>query len=107
MAQAQKGRKSRPLSPHLGIWRWGPHMAISILHRITGDGLAIVGAMALVWWLVAAASGPAFSRSPASNHDIAAIVRDASRYSTGAPAASRARSAAWWSRAASSQRPCW
>ncbi|MFO1260637.1 MAG: succinate dehydrogenase, cytochrome b556 subunit [Sphingomonadaceae bacterium] len=58
MAQAQKGRKSRPLSPHLGIWRWGPHMAISILHRITGDGLAIVGAMALVWWLVAAASGP-------------------------------------------------
>lgn len=33
-------------------------MAISILHRITGDGLAIVGAMALVWWLVAAASGP-------------------------------------------------
>lgn len=33
-------------------------MAISILHRITGDGLAIVGAMALVWWLTAAASGP-------------------------------------------------
>ncbi len=33
-------------------------MVVSILHRITGDGLAIVGAMALVWWLVAAASGP-------------------------------------------------
>jgi succinate dehydrogenase / fumarate reductase cytochrome b subunit len=32
-------------------------MTISILHRITGDGLAIVGAMGLVWWLVAAASG--------------------------------------------------
>lgn len=58
MAQAQKGSQKRPLSPHLSIWRWGPHMAISILHRITGDGLAIVGAMALVWWLVAAASGP-------------------------------------------------
>lgn len=58
MAQAQKGSQNRPLSPHLSIWRWGPHMAISILHRITGDGLAIVGAMALVWWLVAAASGP-------------------------------------------------
>lgn len=58
MAQAQKGAKNRPLSPHLGIWRWGPHMAISILHRITGDGLAIVGAMGVVWWLVAAASGP-------------------------------------------------
>jgi succinate dehydrogenase / fumarate reductase, cytochrome b subunit len=49
--------KNRPLSPHLSIWRWGPHMTISILHRITGDGLAIVGAMGLVWWLVAAAMG--------------------------------------------------
>jgi len=33
-------------------------MAVSIAHRVAGDGLAIVGAMALVWWLVAAASGP-------------------------------------------------
>ena len=30
----------RPLSPHLQIWRWGPHMLVSILHRATGDGLA-------------------------------------------------------------------
>lgn len=58
MAQAQTGPKNRPLSPHLSIWRWGPHMAVSIMHRVTGDGLAIVGAMALVWWLVAAATGP-------------------------------------------------
>src|SRR3569623_1760422 len=49
---------SRPLSPHLTIWRWGPHMLVSILHRVTGGGLATVGAIALVWWLVAAASGP-------------------------------------------------
>jgi succinate dehydrogenase / fumarate reductase cytochrome b subunit len=49
---------SRPLSPHLTIWRWGPHMLVSILHRVTGGGLSIVGAIALVWWLVAAASGP-------------------------------------------------
>ena len=48
---------SRPLSPHLTIWRWGPHMLVSILHRVTGGGLATVGAIALVWWLVAAASG--------------------------------------------------
>lgn len=34
-------------------------MTISILHRVTGDGLALVGAMGLVWWLLAAASGPA------------------------------------------------
>ncbi len=48
----------RPLSPHLSIWRWGPHMLVSILHRVTGSGLATVGAAALVWWLTAAASGP-------------------------------------------------
>jgi len=48
---------SRPMSPHLTIWKWGPHMAVSILHRITGVGLATLGAAALVWWLAAAASG--------------------------------------------------
>lgn len=48
---------SRPLSPHLSIWKWGPHMLVSILHRITGFGLATFGALALVWWLAAAASG--------------------------------------------------
>lgn len=49
---------SRPLSPHLTIWRWGPHMLVSILHRVTGVGLATVGALALAWWLAAAASSP-------------------------------------------------
>lgn len=48
----------RPLSPHLSIWKWGPHMVSSILHRISGDGLAIVGLAVLVWWLGALASGP-------------------------------------------------
>ena len=48
----------RPLSPHLQIWRWGPHMLTSILHRVTGDGLALVGLAVLVWWLGALASGP-------------------------------------------------
>ena len=47
----------RPLSPHLQIWRWGPHMLVSILHRATGDGMAIVGLGVLVWWLGALASG--------------------------------------------------
>ena len=47
---------SRPMSPHLTIWRWGPHMLVSILHRITGSGLTL-GLAILVWWLVAAASG--------------------------------------------------
>jgi succinate dehydrogenase / fumarate reductase cytochrome b subunit len=48
---------SRPLSPHLTIWKWGPHMLVSIVNRMTGAGLATVGAAAFVWWLVAAASG--------------------------------------------------
>ena len=47
----------RPLSPHLTIWRWGPHMLVSILHRVTGAGLAVVGGAVLVWWLLAAAAG--------------------------------------------------
>ena len=48
---------ARPLSPHLTIWKWGPHMLVSILHRVTGAGLATVGAGMFVWWLVAAATG--------------------------------------------------
>jgi len=51
--------KTRPLSPHLTIWRWGPHMAVSILHRVTGGGLSVVGLAVLTWWLTAAAAGPA------------------------------------------------
>ena len=47
---------SRPLSPHLTIWRWGPHMLVSILNRVTGVGLTVLGGVALVWWLAAAAS---------------------------------------------------
>ena len=50
--------KQRPLSPHLGIYKWGPHMLVSILHRVTGDGLAILGSSLLVLWLFSAASGP-------------------------------------------------
>jgi succinate dehydrogenase / fumarate reductase cytochrome b subunit len=45
------------MSPHLGIYKWGPHMLVSILHRITGAGLSVVGGALLVWWLVAAAGG--------------------------------------------------
>ncbi|WP_265569893.1 succinate dehydrogenase, cytochrome b556 subunit [Sphingomicrobium nitratireducens] len=43
----------RPLSPHLTIWKWGPHMLVSILHRITGGALTVAGLAILVWWLVA------------------------------------------------------
>lgn len=48
----------RPLSPHLSIWRWGPAMLVSILHRVTGDGMAFVALPVLLWWLAALAGGP-------------------------------------------------
>lgn len=54
---------ARPLSPHLQIWRWGPHMLVSILHRATGDGMATVGSVLLVWWLAAIAGGEESYRS--------------------------------------------
>ncbi|MBB4003702.1 succinate dehydrogenase, cytochrome b556 subunit [Aurantimonas endophytica] len=50
-------RSARPLSPHLSIYKFRPTMAMSILHRITGAAL-YGGTLLLVWWLVAAASGP-------------------------------------------------
>ena len=49
--------RERPLSPHLGIWRWGPHMLVSILHRVTGGALTVAGLAALTWWLMAIAEG--------------------------------------------------
>jgi succinate dehydrogenase / fumarate reductase cytochrome b subunit len=39
------------------IWRWTITMAASITHRATGIALA-GGMLFLVWWLIAAASGP-------------------------------------------------
>ncbi len=48
---------NRPLSPHLTVYRWGPHMAASIVHRATGFILATAGVMTLIWWLCAIASG--------------------------------------------------
>lgn len=59
MASANKvGARNRPLSPHLQIWRWGPGMLVSILHRVTGSGLSLVGLGVLLYWLGALASGP-------------------------------------------------
>jgi succinate dehydrogenase / fumarate reductase cytochrome b subunit len=49
--------KSRPLSPHLQVYRWTLTLAMSIVHRVTGIGL-YAGSLLLAWWLIAAASGP-------------------------------------------------
>lgn len=51
------GTPSRPLSPHLTVYRWPITMTMSILHRMTGTAL-YVGTALVAWWLVATASGP-------------------------------------------------
>tara|TARA_Y100001933_G_C18607909_1_gene400856 strand:+ start:199 stop:582 length:384 start_codon:yes stop_codon:yes gene_type:complete len=48
-------KNMRPLSPHLSIYRPQLTSVTSILTRITGNVL-IVGAVMVVWWLVAAAT---------------------------------------------------
>jgi succinate dehydrogenase / fumarate reductase, cytochrome b subunit len=48
---------TRPLSPHLTIWKPGIHMAVSIFNRAMGVGLATVGAVAFLGWIVAMAAG--------------------------------------------------
>ena len=67
---------SRPLSPHLTVWRWGPHMLVSILHRVTGAGLSLVGLAVLTWWLAALAGGSdAYaSFTKAATHPLGIVV---------------------------------
>ncbi len=50
-------RGNRPLSPHLQIYRPQWTSVTSILTRITGNAL-IVATLLIVWWLIAAATGP-------------------------------------------------
>jgi succinate dehydrogenase / fumarate reductase cytochrome b subunit len=50
-------RRTRPLSPHLQVWRWHITMAASIFTRATGVAL-YVGLFVVVAWAVALASGP-------------------------------------------------
>ncbi|HUQ12898.1 MAG TPA: succinate dehydrogenase, cytochrome b556 subunit [Novosphingobium sp.] len=57
MTASSSPNAGRPLSPHLSIWRWGPAMAVSIIHRISGNGLAFVGLPILAWFLAALAGG--------------------------------------------------
>lgn len=51
-------------------------MLVSILHRITGVGLSVVGLGVLTWWLVALAQGQeAFARfNAAAAHPLGMIV---------------------------------
>ena len=49
--------RSRPLSPHLSVYKMTITMAMSIVHRITGAAL-YVGTVLLAIWLLAAATSP-------------------------------------------------
>ena len=49
--------RSRPLSPHILIYRWTITMTMSIVHRATGIA-NYIGTTLLVLWLGAAAWGP-------------------------------------------------
>ncbi len=50
-------QSARPLSPHLGIYKWQLTMMLSIVHRATGIALA-AGSILLIWALLALANGP-------------------------------------------------
>nr|WP_325251958.1 succinate dehydrogenase, cytochrome b556 subunit [Amylibacter sp.] len=56
---ADVNRGNRPLSPHLSIYRVTITMFVSIMNRIAGAGMVLAAAL-IVWWLMAAASGPAY-----------------------------------------------
>ena len=57
MADVKRG--NRPLSPHLQIYRPQITSMLSIVHRMTGVGMAL-SAVLVVWWLLAAATGPEY-----------------------------------------------
>ena len=48
---------NRPLSPHATIYRWPLNAVMSILHRMTGVGMAL-GAILVVWWFLALSISP-------------------------------------------------
>lgn len=48
---------NRPLSPHMQVYRPQLTSMLSILHRATGIALSL-GTLLLVWWLIAAVTGP-------------------------------------------------
>ena len=56
---ADVNRGNRPLSPHLQVYRPQLNSMTSIMNRLTGNAL-LLGALLVVWWLIAVASGPEY-----------------------------------------------
>jgi succinate dehydrogenase / fumarate reductase cytochrome b subunit len=52
---SSQATRTRPLSPHLTVYRPTITMTMSIVHRITGAALYF-GTLLVVWWLIAAAT---------------------------------------------------
>ncbi|MBV7377699.1 succinate dehydrogenase, cytochrome b556 subunit [Maritimibacter dapengensis] len=56
---ANVSNETRPLSPHLQVYRLPLNAKLSILHRITGVALAFA-AILIVWYFLALATGPEY-----------------------------------------------
>lgn len=56
MAESSRPIETRPLSPHLQVWRWHVTLAVSIAHRVAGIGL-YAGLLLIVGWALAVAGG--------------------------------------------------
>ncbi len=53
--------KTRPLSPHLQIYRPQMNSVMSIFHRFTGVGMGLTAILVVWWFLAAATSDSAFA----------------------------------------------
>lgn len=66
--------QERPLSPHLGIYRWGWTMSLSILHRLTGMVLSIGGLLLLAWLLALSTGADSYAIAQAFTHHWAGTI---------------------------------
>lgn len=62
---AMANDQTRPLSPHLGIYKPQLTSFTSIMHRVTGSALSL-GSLGLVWWLMAVLAGGTYYETAAS-----------------------------------------
>ena len=68
MIDATPGKRERPLSPHLQVWRWHITLAASITNRFTGMAL-------YAGWLMFAALALAVASGPAGFAAFASVAR--------------------------------
>jgi succinate dehydrogenase / fumarate reductase cytochrome b subunit len=67
-------QNARPVSPHIGIYKWQLTMVLSIVHRATGVALA-AGTILLIAALLALAGGPeAYARMQAFCASVPGLV---------------------------------